>query len=77
MPLKTLEISEVVLLLLGTLAILALIGTTIIHLEQHQIAERESHMMGCKYLGKVQGLKDIYAFQCGQNTILKPLWCLQ
>lgn len=73
MPLRTLETSEVVLYLLATTLVLLLMGVTIMHFEEHQRAEQESRYMGCKYLGRIQGLKNVYAFQCGQNVQIKQL----
>jgi len=68
---RELETSEVVLYLLATVSVLALIGAMILHFEEHRNAEIESHYMGCKYMGKVT--KNIYAFECGQNIVLKHL----
>lgn len=70
---KHLEISEVVLLLLATLLVFALVGITVIRFEEHRQAEMESRMMGCRYLGKLQGPSNLYAFECGQLVQLKRL----
>lgn len=70
---KELTIGEVVLLLLATAALLTAIGLLVLHLEQHRVAEQESHMMGCKYLGKLHGPSNLYAFECGQLIQLKRL----